>query len=111
MYSVSEPNNFVDLTDLDIESEWNPQYDDSPLIQPVESPHISAESGSDLMYECAFCLTLHLPLLPCSDNYTFALPESALYSYQPVAYEEPVLSQSNGAIQSNYRKWLVSLAR
>lgn len=102
MYSFSEPRDFVDLTDLDIESEWNPHYEDSPVTEP-QLP------SSGLLYECSFCLTSHLPAQPCNDShYTLSLPELASYLYSTPVYE-PV-NQSNDLIQSNYRKWLVSVA-
>lgn len=113
MYSVEQPRDFVDYTDLDIESEWNPQYQDSPPLEADEpewfdETPVSPHEG--LMYECAFCLHAHLPLLPCGGlNYTFKLPQLALHAY---GYDTPRLEpveRSNGIIQLNYRKWLVSV--
>lgn len=107
MYSVAEPSNFVDMTDLDIESEWNPQYEDlvdsgyeSPLSQP-QTPQLG------LMYECTFCLQDHAPLVPCNSNYTFLLPQLASYFYAAPLIKEEVTD--DGIIESNYRKWLVSV--
>lgn len=108
MYHVAEPVNFVDMTDLEIESEWNPQYEDtlddgyhSPLSQP-QTP------TTELMYECNFCLQEHSPSAPCHSNYTFLLPTLASYTYaEPLYVKEDV--SLDGIIESNYRKWLVSV--
>lgn len=109
--NFSEPQFFFDNTDLDIESEWNPQYQDSPLVHSTDSTISTPSSPTEgFLYECAFCLSRHSPSAPCSDShYKFALPESASYSYDTsFHYQEPV-DRSNGIIQSNYRKWLVSV--
>lgn len=108
MYQVAEPLNFVDMTDLDIESEWNPQYEDltdagyeSPLSQP-QTPQ------TGLMYECNFCLQDHAPLIPCNSNYAFLLPLLASYYYAAPLYVKEEVAD-DGIIESNYRKWLVSV--
>lgn len=102
---------FVDNTDLDIELEWNPQYEDSPVVHPASSASSPQLPSEGFLYECAFCLLRHSPNSPCSEShYSFALPLLASYSYNaPLYYQEPV-DRSNGIIQSNYRKWLVSVA-
>lgn len=105
MYSVSEPRNFVDVTDLDIESEWNPHYEDSPLLAP-EEPQLPSQG---FLYECAHCLATHSPSLPCNElDYSFQLPDSAGYQYQVPQYVAET-SHANAFIESNYRKWLVSV--
>lgn len=105
MYSLGEPHDFVDVLDLDIESEWNTQYDSlasSPLSEP-------ASPSQDLLYGCAFCLTAHEPSQPCElDNeYSLQLPAAAGYNFEAPVYREK--SHSASMIQSNYRKWLVSV--
>ncbi|GEQ68256.1 hypothetical protein JCM33374_g1923 [Metschnikowia sp. JCM 33374] len=114
MYTFSAPQHFVDNTDLDFESEWNTQYEpsssesNSPLFfgDEPESP------SSELLYECSFCMSSHSPSSPCEHghHYTLQLPSSAAYSYreqQPLYVEEK--SSQNTFLESNYRKWLVSV--
>lgn len=104
MYSFSEPRYFVDNTDLDIESEWNPHYEDTP----VHTPDLEPQSPTlGLLYECAHCLSSHSPSVPCTEsNYAFALPDSAAYSYlMPVFVADTSLDST--IIEQNYRKWLV----
>lgn len=116
MYSVAEPRDFVDYTDIDIELEWNPQYQDSPVLLANEPDWIDEESPNSpadgFLYECAFCLHAHSPSLPCNGaNYTFQLPLLALhrYSYEAPVYHHEESGDSNGIIELNYRKWLVSV--
>lgn len=108
MYSFSEPRNFVDNTDLDIESEWNPHYEDSADYQ---SPQTEPESPNlGLMYECPHCLVAHSLDAPCNElSYTFALPLSAYYTYDTPVYVEDRSLKTNTIIEANYRKWLVSV--
>ncbi|KAF3989857.1 hypothetical protein FT663_03428 [Candidozyma haemuli var. vulneris] len=116
MYSVDQPRDFVDYTDLDIESEWNPQYQDSPVLEANEPDWFDESTpgspADGFMYECAFCLHQHSPSSPCNgSNYTFKLPQSAshAFGYEPPVYRQEPVERSNGIIQSNYRKWLVSV--
>lgn len=106
MYSLSEPRDFVDVLDLDIESEWNTQYD-SLTASPLSEPTSPTE---ELLYGCAFCLSDHAPSQPCEldSEYSLQLPSAADYSYQAPVYREEK-PHSASMIQSNYRKWLVSV--
>lgn len=109
MYSFSEqPQHYVDNTDLDFESEWNPHYEDSSDYQ---SPQSVPESPSmALMYECPHCLANHSLDAPCNElSYTFALPQSAYYTYDAPVYIEDRSLKANTIIEANYRKWLVSV--
>ncbi|KAF5210174.1 hypothetical protein FOB63_002831 [Clavispora lusitaniae] len=106
MFSISEPRDFVDVLDLDIESEWNPHYESSP-----SSPMSEPESPKSLLYECAFCMMSHSPSQPCNvdeHEYSWNLPQSAEYQYSAPVYVEEKPSHAS-IIQSNYRKWLVSV--
>ncbi|KAM9899107.1 hypothetical protein OXX80_013378 [Metschnikowia pulcherrima] len=114
MYTFAAPQNFVDNTDLDMESEWNTQYVSSS--SESSSPLFSAEEPesptSELLYECAFCMSSHSPTTPCDtgyNNYTLQLPKHAHYTYQEPIYVEEKEKSSNTFLESNYRKWLVSV--
>lgn len=106
MYSLQEPYDFVDVIDLDIESEWNPHYDSLPS-SPLSEP---ASPSEDLLYCCAFCLAAHSPSHPCEleSDYSLQLPDAAGYNFQTPVYREEK-SRSASMIESNYRKWLVSV--
>ncbi|OBA21064.1 hypothetical protein METBIDRAFT_11643 [Metschnikowia bicuspidata var. bicuspidata NRRL YB-4993] len=112
MYTFSAPQNFVDNTDLDIESEWNTQYvlSASEASSPLSHVHEPASPSPEFLYECSFCMTAHLPAAPCEEEhaYTLQLPLNASYSYQRPIFvpEQPLLSTF---LESNYRKWLVSV--
>lgn len=112
MYTFSEPQYFVDNTDLDMESDWNTQYVSSSLES--ESPLFYADetvSNNGLLYECPFCMSSHAPHAKCnasSHNYTLQLPQNAHYSFEEPVYVEEKL-QLNTFLESNYRKWLVSV--
>lgn len=108
MYSFSEPSHFVDNTDLDIESEWNPHYEDSA---DYHTPQTVPESPSlSWMYECPHCLGAHSLDAPCAElSYTFALPQNAFYRHETPLYVEDRSLKSNAIIEANYRKWLVSV--
>ncbi|SGZ51865.1 CIC11C00000004661 [Sungouiella intermedia] len=106
MYQVAEPQNFIDI-DIDFESEWNPHYLDSYVDTP-ESPLSQPQTPvTGLMYECNFCLQEHSPSMPCNSNYVFLLPQLASYTYASPFQEEKQLD--DGIVESNYRKWLVSV--
>lgn len=107
MYLIANTLSFVDV-DIDFESEWNPHYTDSYLEEPQSPLSLPQVSASGLMYECSFCLQPHAPSMPCNSNYVFLLPSLAS-SY---TYESPFRNEKladDGIVESNYRKWLVSV--
>ena len=106
MYTFTEPQNFVDNTDLDIESEWNPHYEDPSDGQPPQSVPESPNLG--WMYDCPHCNSAHSFDAPCNElSYSFALPQSAYYLHETPLYVEDRSPKSNTIIEANYRKWLV----
>lgn len=113
MFSFSEPRDFVDWTDLDIESEWNPHYEDLPVSTPLVSPEAEPQLPSEpFLYECVFCLQSHLPMTPCDHNnysHQLKLPQLAMYpdTFGGMSPEFP--ERKNSFLESNYRKWVVSV--